>query len=278
MAGFLLTKNMSKSPAFQFYAADFMIGIMGMTDEEVGIYIKMLSTQWLHGSLPNCKKTIKKMINSRKVPSEMVMRKFSISDDGFLRNERMEKVREKQKSFAETRKENANKRWNKSENEDALAMHVHDGSICKTDALHLQSSSSSSTSSINNTYTPTKEAACVIESPFLDCPPEASLTMHQIMDKINELRPAWKRVPRWNRNEMESLRNGSASQIESLTDDDWNLLKAFYAAPDDKAWFKFEQRHKFCENLSSTLATADKWKNATGYRAPNSRDSLYYGS
>jgi uncharacterized protein YdaU (DUF1376 family) len=144
MAGFLLTKIMSKSPAFQFYAADFMIGIMGMTDEEVGIYIKMLSTQWLHGSLPNCKKTIKKMINSRKVPSEMVMRKFSISDDGFLRNERMEKVREKQKSFIETRKENANKRWNKPENENALAMHVHDGSICKTDALHLHSSSSSS--------------------------------------------------------------------------------------------------------------------------------------
>ena len=52
---------MSKSPAFQFYAADFMIGIMGMSDEEVGIYIKMLATQWLHGSLPNCKKTIKKM-------------------------------------------------------------------------------------------------------------------------------------------------------------------------------------------------------------------------
>ena len=121
-----------------------MIGIMGMTDEEVGIYIKMLSTQWLHGSLPNCKKTIKKMINSRKVPSEMVMRKFSISDDGFLRNERMEKVREKQKSFIETRKENANKRWNKPENDDALAMHVHDGSICKTDALHLHSSSSTS--------------------------------------------------------------------------------------------------------------------------------------
>lgn len=135
---------MSKSPAFQFYAADFMIGIMGMSDEEVGIYIKMLATQWLHGSLPNCKKTIKKMINSRKVPSEMVMRKFVISDDGFLRNERMEKVREKQKSFVETRKENANKRWNKEQNDDALAMHVHSKEPCINDALHLHSSSSTS--------------------------------------------------------------------------------------------------------------------------------------
>ena len=73
MAGFLLTKKMSKSPAFQFYAADFMIGIMGMTDEEVGIYIKMLSTQWLHGSLPNCKKTIKKMIK-KMIKKEIIIR------------------------------------------------------------------------------------------------------------------------------------------------------------------------------------------------------------
>ena len=137
------TTKMSKPPAFQFYAADFMIGIMGMSDEEVGIYIKMLSTQWLHGSLPNCQKTIKKMINSRKFPSEIVMRKFAICEDGFLRNERMETVREKQKSFADTRKENANKRWEKEKNDNALAMHVHNEKPCINDALHLQSSSSS---------------------------------------------------------------------------------------------------------------------------------------
>jgi uncharacterized protein YdaU (DUF1376 family) len=140
--------TMNKSPAFQFYAADFMIGIMGMSDEEVGIYIKMLSTQWLHGSLPNCQKTIKKMINSRKFPSEIVMRKFAIGEDGFLRNERMENVREKQKSFAETRKDNANKRWEKEKSDNALAMHVHNKTPCINDALHLQSSSSSSTTSV----------------------------------------------------------------------------------------------------------------------------------
>lgn len=135
------TTKMSKPPAFQFYAADFMIGIMGMSDEEVGIYIKMLSTQWLHGSLPNCQKTIKKMINSRKFPSEIVMRKFAICEDGFLRNERMETVREKQKSFADTRKENANKRWEKDKNDNALAMHVHNQKPCITHALHTSSSS-----------------------------------------------------------------------------------------------------------------------------------------
>lgn len=121
-----------------------------------------------------------------------------------------------------------------------------------------------------------KEELCIIESPFSESPPEAGITMQQLMDKINELRPAWKRVPRWNRNEMESLRNGSASQIQSLTDDDWQLLKAFYDHPDDKAWFKFEQRSKLVENIASTLANADKWKKATGYKNPNSTDRLYY--
>lgn len=136
---------MSKAPAFQFYAADFMIGIMGMSDEETGVYIKMLSTQWLHGSLPNCKKAIKKMINSCKVPSEIVMRKFAICDDGFLRNERMEIVRQKQIIYANTMKNNANSRWNKKKNADAIAMQMHDDSICKTDALHSSSSSSTTT-------------------------------------------------------------------------------------------------------------------------------------
>jgi len=155
---------MSKSPAFQFYAADFMIGIMGMSDEETGAYIKMLSTQWLHGSLPNCKKTIKKMINLRKVPSEIVMRKFAICDDGFLRNERMETVRQKQITYADTMKNNANTRWNKKKEADALAMPMHNESICKTDALH--SSSSSSTSTTTPKTKNNKERAEALVLPF----------------------------------------------------------------------------------------------------------------
>lgn len=155
---------MSKSPAFQFYAADFMIGIMGMSDEETGAYIKMLSTQWLHGSLPNCKKTIKKMINLRKVPSEIVMRKFAICDDGFLRNERMETVRQKQINYANTMKNNANSRWNKKKEADALAMPMHNESICKTDALH--SSSSSSTSTTTPKTKNNKERAQALVLPF----------------------------------------------------------------------------------------------------------------
>jgi uncharacterized protein YdaU (DUF1376 family) len=134
---------MSKPPAFQFYPSDFLIGVMMLSDEEVGIYAKMLCAQWLHGSLPNDAKLIKKMINSRKVPSDLVMQKFNLCDDGLLRNERLEIEREKQKTFRESRIENANKRWSKEQKCNASAMHVHVDSKCKTDALRLQSSSSS---------------------------------------------------------------------------------------------------------------------------------------
>jgi len=133
---------MKNPPAFQFYAADFLIGVMGMSDEEVGIYMRMLCTQWVHGFLPNCQKSIKKLINCGKKPSEKVMKKFAICDDGLLRNERLESVREKQKKFAESRQNNANTRWKK----DASALQVHSQKPCINDAL--QSSSSSSSSSI----------------------------------------------------------------------------------------------------------------------------------
>lgn len=94
---------MSKAPAFQFYAADFLLGTMGMDDAEIGIYIKMLAVQWDRGSLPNCAKTIKKLISSRKLPSDLVLTKFSICDDGLLRNLRLEKERNKQESFRNNR-------------------------------------------------------------------------------------------------------------------------------------------------------------------------------
>jgi uncharacterized protein YdaU (DUF1376 family) len=268
---------MSKPPAFQFYAADFMIGIMGMTDDEIGVYIKMLCTQWLHGSLPNCKKTIKKMINSRKVPSEMVLRKFVICDDGFLRNERMETVREKQKSFADTRKNNANKRWDKEKNENALAMHVHDRSICKNDALHSSSSTSSSTSIIKDTThtIKKKESVCVIESPFDDLPKETKSTMDELMAKINGLKPSWQKLARWTRNEMEALRGGVASQMETLTDDDWQLLKDFLNSS-QAGYFRPDQRAKLCESFSGIWSTCERWKTETKYKTNKGKKSLFY--
>jgi hypothetical protein len=274
-----------KLPAIQFYVGDWRKdpSVQSLNYHDRGVWFEMICL--MHES----EERGKLVLNGQPMPIDALARLLGLDkqiltttlttlieygvasqcpDTGIISNRRMIRDEEIRKIRANAGKLGGN------------PVLVKQKSTTKDKQISTPSTSLSSSTSISTTIhtTPPQESACVIESPFLDSPPEASLTMQQIMDKINELRPAWKRVPRWNRNEMESLRNGSASQIESLTDDDWNLLKAFYAAPDDKAWFKFEQRHKFCENLSSTLATADKWKNATGYRAPNSRDSLYYGS
>lgn len=128
----------NKSPAFQFYAADFLVGVMGMSDEEIGVYIKMLAMQWERGGLPNCPKSIRFLINSRKNPSENVMKKFEKCDDGMIRNERLEKERKKQVTFRESRAKNAKARWDKQCTSNARAS----GSICINDALQSSSSSS----------------------------------------------------------------------------------------------------------------------------------------
>lgn len=127
-----------KSPAFQFYPADFLVGVMGLSDEEAGAYIKMLSVQWLKGPLPECSKEIKKLVGLGKKPSDFLLEKFPVGDCGKRKNERLEKEREKQVTFRESRAENAKKRWDKESTGNARASR----SICKNDALRLQSSSS----------------------------------------------------------------------------------------------------------------------------------------
>lgn len=133
---------MGNSPAFQFYAADFLIGIMGMSDDEIGVYIKMLAFQWEREFLPNDAKLIKKIIGSSRVPSKTVMAKFEVCSDGNLRNARLEKERQKQISFRETRAANAQQRWKKDSTSNARASDMHIENGCITDALHTSSSSS----------------------------------------------------------------------------------------------------------------------------------------
>lgn len=142
---------MSKPPAFQFYPADFLVGTASMSNEEVGIYIRLLSYQWERGGLPSEDKPLRALAHSRKQVPEIVLAKFERGDDGILRNARMEKERNKQIAFRESRKVNG------SLGGKAKAKSKHNGSTCYEDAtnslelnpkqnvaLCLQSSSSSS--------------------------------------------------------------------------------------------------------------------------------------
>ncbi len=42
-----------KAPAFQLFAADALVDTASWTVDEVGIYFRLLMTEWVNGPLPN---------------------------------------------------------------------------------------------------------------------------------------------------------------------------------------------------------------------------------
>lgn len=75
---------------FKFYPADFLIGSAYLTNEEVGIYIKMLCYQWDKGILPTDRNLLNRMFKG--VVTDAILDKFSKIDRGLL-NERLNEER-----------------------------------------------------------------------------------------------------------------------------------------------------------------------------------------
>src|SRR5258706_9467091 len=94
---------MNKPPAFQFYPDDFMGGTADMTQAEVGAYILLLCHQWNRGSIP-VEPERQHMIAKGPV-SAHVLAKFKPSADGLLRNERLERERQKQADYRESQRQ-----------------------------------------------------------------------------------------------------------------------------------------------------------------------------
>lgn len=85
--------KVAKDPAFLFYAQDFLTGTMFMTNEEVGIYIKLLCAQHQHNGV------IKKNAFDALVGDKQAIReKFTEVEDGYF-NERLELEIEKRANF-----------------------------------------------------------------------------------------------------------------------------------------------------------------------------------
>lgn len=261
------SKKPMKSPAFQFYAADFLVGVMGLSDEEIGIYIKMLAVQWERGSLPNDRKMIKKLINSRKVPSEFVLSKFEICSDNLLRNARLEKEREKQASFRESRAKNAKKRWTKEEPEDALASSVHAPSTYETDALQSSSSSLSSELREREERAPARSTRSRIqELPANDfsetMPTEVAKKFDRIQQLINGCHPQWEKRSVMTYQELQDMK-ANAEVLFSFSTDDWRLLSMFMGVKIDPDWnlkaWQPDSRGLFIRNIADVMNHADKW-------------------
>jgi uncharacterized protein YdaU (DUF1376 family) len=96
---------MSKDPAFLFYTQDFLVGTMYMTDEQVGIYIRLLCNQHQKGKL-----TEKDMKKICKVYDEDIYSKFVEDGEGNYFNVRLYEETIKRSRYVDNRVKNFNKR------------------------------------------------------------------------------------------------------------------------------------------------------------------------
>lgn len=92
-----------KDPAFLFYSNDFLSGTMLMSNEEVGIYIKLLCIQHQQGHLKE--EDMLSMGATKKIFS-----KFIKDYEGNYYNERLEYEANKRKAYSESRKNNRKKK------------------------------------------------------------------------------------------------------------------------------------------------------------------------
>ena len=95
------------APAFQLYAQDFLTGCIFLTNEEVGIYIRILTKQWTDGKIP--KKRLGFLVGFEWVNFSDELKQKFIEDDDFIYNKRLEFEREKLAGFHKKQAENGKK-------------------------------------------------------------------------------------------------------------------------------------------------------------------------
>lgn len=91
-----------KSPAFQFYAKDFLTGTASMSLVERGAYVTLLAYEWDAGSVPDSARDRARILGctaaqERAVWSALV-KKFVLRGDAYV-NERLEEERAKQAEY-----------------------------------------------------------------------------------------------------------------------------------------------------------------------------------
>ena len=137
---------MNKSPAFQFYPQDFLVGTAMLSAEETGAYIRLLCYQWTNDGLPNDQVILGRIAGCGGNAIESIWHKFGICQDGKIRNKRLEEIKKSQIEYRAKQKSNAEKRWKSSDNQ-KKNMPPHDSGIgvgipsgiSQTDALHTSS-------------------------------------------------------------------------------------------------------------------------------------------
>ena len=138
----LLGKKENKSPAFQFYARDFLadINVQLMNMEQRGIYITLLSYAWLEKGVPNDMRKLKLLCNNPENFEELIVDVLACFEesDGKLYNKRMESVRaeqiERKEKASEAGKIGAKKRWQSHSDPIATALPSDNSATATTTA------------------------------------------------------------------------------------------------------------------------------------------------
>lgn len=104
---------MAKSPAFQMYAADFLTDTSHWEADEVGVYTRLLLTQWINGHLPA---DINRLARIAGTSAEVMKKiwtvigcKFVDDGNGNLINLRLEKSRTDKEAYLRSQSEKGKK-------------------------------------------------------------------------------------------------------------------------------------------------------------------------
>lgn len=105
-----MTDKIKDGPAFQLYAADFYMDIVGWSTTQVGIYFRLLMYEWVNEALPNDIKRLARIAgidvgNFKKCYLQDIANKFVPNGNGNLINKRLEETREKQRQYKENQAE-----------------------------------------------------------------------------------------------------------------------------------------------------------------------------
>jgi hypothetical protein len=92
---------MAKDPAVLFYPADFLVGCIGLTDAQVGQYIKLLCIQHQKGPLSEAIVT-----DICKGMDMDIISKFEIDQNGKYFNKRMAEEQERRRNYSLSRSKN----------------------------------------------------------------------------------------------------------------------------------------------------------------------------
>lgn len=99
-----------------------------------------------------------------------------------------------------------------------------------------------------------------------------------IIDKVNSLRPAWKRLSHFTHMEQHAL-HGALQTLESMEDADWSLVRAYfsYTPRGNERHYPVTKRCSFLEDPAGTLTAAEEWARTHREEAKQSNPITKHG-